>query len=145
MNKLGRFVTETNLQFLTDTELQEWNDAVQEYQRKIESGDLIESLPPKTELERRFRLLLVLQSTTMCESTVWSWTSPLRWQKPKEQIAYCYWLVLSGTSHQSVRALKSARPLDLHFPIVVCARADDGHPPVSRSVAQDVFNYRLKF
>jgi hypothetical protein len=93
----------------------------------------------------RAEFSVAAQSTTMCESTVWSWTSPLRGQKPKEQIAYCYWLVLSGTSHQSVRALKSVRPLDLHFPIVVCARADDGHPPVSRSVAQDVFNYRLKF
>jgi hypothetical protein len=38
MNKTGRIVTETNLQFLTDAELQEWNDAVQEYHRKIESS-----------------------------------------------------------------------------------------------------------
>ena len=28
MNKTGRIVTETNLHFLTDAELQEWNDAV---------------------------------------------------------------------------------------------------------------------
>jgi len=28
MNKTGRIVTETNAQFLTDAELQEWNDAV---------------------------------------------------------------------------------------------------------------------
>jgi hypothetical protein len=28
MNKTGRIVTETNVRFLTDAELQEWNDAV---------------------------------------------------------------------------------------------------------------------
>jgi hypothetical protein len=38
MNKTGRIVTEDNSQFLTDAELQEWNDAVDEYQQKIESG-----------------------------------------------------------------------------------------------------------
>ena len=30
MNKTGRIVTETNAQFLTDAELQEWHDAVDE-------------------------------------------------------------------------------------------------------------------
>ncbi len=39
MNKTGRIVTETNVQFLTDAELQEWNDAVDEYHQKIESGE----------------------------------------------------------------------------------------------------------
>jgi hypothetical protein len=39
MNKIGRIVTETNLQFLTDADLQEWNDAVAEYHQKIESGE----------------------------------------------------------------------------------------------------------
>jgi hypothetical protein len=39
MNKTGRIVTETNLKFLTDSELQEWNDAVDEYNRKLESGE----------------------------------------------------------------------------------------------------------
>lgn len=38
MNKTGRIVTEDNSQFLTDAELQEWNDAVDEYHQKIESG-----------------------------------------------------------------------------------------------------------
>jgi hypothetical protein len=38
MNKTGRIVTEDNSQFLTDAELQEWNDAVDEYPQKIESG-----------------------------------------------------------------------------------------------------------
>jgi hypothetical protein len=31
MNKTGRMVTETNVQFLTNADLQEWNDAVAEY------------------------------------------------------------------------------------------------------------------
>jgi hypothetical protein len=39
MNKTGRIVTETNLQFLTDAELQEWNNAVDEYQQMFGSGD----------------------------------------------------------------------------------------------------------
>jgi hypothetical protein len=39
MNKTGRIVTENNIQFLTDAELQEWNDAVDEYHQKIESGE----------------------------------------------------------------------------------------------------------
>jgi len=38
MNKTGRIVTEDNSQFLTDAELQEWNDAVDEYHQKIEPG-----------------------------------------------------------------------------------------------------------
>jgi hypothetical protein len=39
MNKTGRIVTETNAQFLTDAELQEWHDAVDEYHQRIESGE----------------------------------------------------------------------------------------------------------
>ena len=39
MNKTGRIVTETNVHFLTDAELQEWNDAVDEYHQKIEAGE----------------------------------------------------------------------------------------------------------
>jgi hypothetical protein len=39
MNKTGRIVTETNLHFLTDAELQEWNDAVDEYHQKVEAGE----------------------------------------------------------------------------------------------------------
>ena len=31
MNKTGRIVTEHNMQFLTDADLQEWNDAIDEY------------------------------------------------------------------------------------------------------------------
>jgi hypothetical protein len=38
MNKTGRIVTHDNLKFLTDAELQEWNDALDEYHQKIESG-----------------------------------------------------------------------------------------------------------
>lgn len=37
MNKTGRIVIEDNSLFLTDAELQEWNDAVDEYHQKIES------------------------------------------------------------------------------------------------------------
>ena len=40
MNKTGRMVTEANLEFLTHSELQEWNDAVNEYRQKIESGEI---------------------------------------------------------------------------------------------------------
>jgi len=39
MNKTGRIVTETNLHFLADAELQEWNDAVDEYHQKVEAGE----------------------------------------------------------------------------------------------------------
>ena len=39
MNKTGRIVTEANLEFLTDSELQEWHDAVDEYRQRIESGE----------------------------------------------------------------------------------------------------------
>jgi hypothetical protein len=39
MNKTGRIVTETNAQFLSDAELQEWHDAVDEYHQRIESGE----------------------------------------------------------------------------------------------------------
>ena len=39
MNKTGRMVTEANLEFLSDWELQEWNDAVDEYSRQLESGE----------------------------------------------------------------------------------------------------------
>src|ERR1035441_5726359 len=54
-------------------------------------------------------------------------------------------LVLSRTSHQCVGPLKPVRSPDLHFPIVVGARADDRHPPVSRPVAQSVFDQRTNF
>lgn len=40
MNKTGRIVAEANLEFLTDSELQEWNDAVNEYRQKIETGEI---------------------------------------------------------------------------------------------------------
>jgi hypothetical protein len=39
MNKTGRIVTEQNMQFLTDSDLQEWNDAVEEYHQMIGSGN----------------------------------------------------------------------------------------------------------
>jgi hypothetical protein len=39
MNKTGRIVTEQNMRFLTDADLQEWNDAVDEYHQMIGSGD----------------------------------------------------------------------------------------------------------
>jgi hypothetical protein len=38
MNKTGRIVTKDNAQFLTDAELQEWNDAIDGYHQKIQSG-----------------------------------------------------------------------------------------------------------
>jgi hypothetical protein len=39
MNKTGRIVTEQNMRFLTDADIQEWNDAVDEYHQMIGSGD----------------------------------------------------------------------------------------------------------
>jgi hypothetical protein len=39
MKKTGRIVTETNAQFLTDAELQGWNDTVDEYHQRTESGE----------------------------------------------------------------------------------------------------------
>jgi hypothetical protein len=39
MNKTGRIVTEQNMWFLTDADIQEWNDAVDEFHQVIGSGD----------------------------------------------------------------------------------------------------------
>jgi len=39
MNKTGRIVTQQIMRFLTDADLQEWNDAVDEYHRMIASGN----------------------------------------------------------------------------------------------------------
>jgi hypothetical protein len=39
INKTGRIVTEQNMRFLTDAEIHEWNDAVDEYHQKIASGN----------------------------------------------------------------------------------------------------------
>jgi hypothetical protein len=39
MNKTGRIVTKENMRFLTDADIQEWNDAVDEYHQVIGSGD----------------------------------------------------------------------------------------------------------
>ena len=53
MNKTGRIVTETNVHFLTDAELQEWNDAVDEYRQdeyrqKVEAAETNrKSFPPE--------------------------------------------------------------------------------------------------
>jgi hypothetical protein len=43
MNKTGRIVTEQNMRFLTDVEIQEWNDAVDEYHQMIASGNCTSS------------------------------------------------------------------------------------------------------
>jgi hypothetical protein len=39
MNKTCRIVTEQNMRFLTDADIEEWNDAVAEYHQMIGSGD----------------------------------------------------------------------------------------------------------
>ena len=39
--RTGRIVTERNKHLLTAEELREWNDAVDEYRRRVESGDVI--------------------------------------------------------------------------------------------------------
>jgi hypothetical protein len=53
INKTGRIVTETNVHFLTDAELQEWNDAVDEYPqlRLKQERPNRKSFPPKTRCE----------------------------------------------------------------------------------------------
>jgi hypothetical protein len=38
-NALDGVLTETNVHFLPDAELQEWNDAVDEYHQKVEAGE----------------------------------------------------------------------------------------------------------
>jgi hypothetical protein len=39
--RTGRIVTERNKHLLTPEELREWNDAVDEYHRRIESGEVV--------------------------------------------------------------------------------------------------------
>jgi hypothetical protein len=39
--RTGRIVTESNKQLLTEEELQEWNDAIDEYHRRVTSGEVI--------------------------------------------------------------------------------------------------------
>ncbi len=39
--RTGRIVTESNRHRLTEKELQEWNDAIDEYQHKVDSGKVI--------------------------------------------------------------------------------------------------------
>ena len=39
--RTGRIVTERNKHLLTPEELREWNDAINEYDRRVESGDVI--------------------------------------------------------------------------------------------------------
>lgn len=41
MNKTGRIVTEGNKQFLTPSELEEWNDAVAEYSVKVKQSSVM--------------------------------------------------------------------------------------------------------
>ncbi len=39
--RTGRIVTESNKHGLTEKELRQWNDAIDEYQRRVESGRMI--------------------------------------------------------------------------------------------------------
>ena len=39
--RTGRIVTEKNKHLLTPEELWEWNDAIDEYRRRVESGDVV--------------------------------------------------------------------------------------------------------
>jgi hypothetical protein len=39
--RTGRIVTERNKHLLTPEELREWNDAVDEYHRRIEFGEVV--------------------------------------------------------------------------------------------------------
>jgi len=38
MKKTGRIVSKRNMRYLTDVDLQEWNDAIDEYEHMIKSG-----------------------------------------------------------------------------------------------------------
>src|SRR5262249_45690392 len=48
--------------------------------------------------------------------------------------------MLSGGACQSIRPLKPAWSFDLHLPILASVRTGDGHPPVSRFVAECVLD-----
>ena len=39
--RTGRIVTESNKHGLTEKELRQWNDAIDEYQHKVDSGEVI--------------------------------------------------------------------------------------------------------
>jgi len=39
--KTGRIVTEENKRLLSEEELDEWNDAIDEYHRRVNSGEII--------------------------------------------------------------------------------------------------------
>ncbi|MGC2322949.1 MAG: hypothetical protein WA463_09990 [Terriglobales bacterium] len=39
--RIGKIVTESNKHRLTETELRQWNDAIDEYQYRVESGKVI--------------------------------------------------------------------------------------------------------
>jgi hypothetical protein len=53
--------------------------------------------------------------------------------------------MLPRTSYQGVGPLKPVRSPNLHFPVVIFARTNNRHPPISRSVTQSVFYERPNF
>jgi hypothetical protein len=61
-------------------------------------------------------------------------------QQLTEQIPDRYGLVLSGAANQSVRALETFWSFHFHFPVVSRARPYDGHPPISGTITQHMFN-----
>jgi hypothetical protein len=64
----------------------------------------------------------------------------LRRQQLQKHITDHRRLVLSRASHERVGPLKPVWSPDLHLPTVVLARTDDRHAPISRPVAQGVFD-----
>src|SRR6266566_6921295 len=42
--------------------------------------------------------------------------------------------MLTGTSLQSIGALKRIRPENPHFPPIICLRTDNRNPPISRPI-----------
>src|ERR1700688_14964 len=63
-----------------------------------------------------------------------------RGQQRNKHVPYYLRLVLSSFANQSVRTLESLGSLYFHFPVVICTRPDNGHPPLSRHLTQHMFD-----
>ena len=48
--------------------------------------------------------------------------------------------MLARRAFECIGALKSIRPRDLHFPLVIRLGADDRHEPIARPIGQQVFD-----
>ena len=62
------------------------------------------------------------------------------WKKPQQQISNHVGFVLTRSSGQDVRSLKSLRAMHTHLPIIRCTGADDGNSPVSGTIRECVLD-----